>query len=287
MIKKIISLLLSVFSFFCVQAEEEKPTIHHMWSRGEGIKNFVFDIEPDSITFNFSEKDKWSASNIKSYGLIAFKEKDNGGRIIVRRDSSGIEHFRAIDILNLTIDSVKIYLHPQYFADQEQAENASAKKAIEYKSFYTTEYLYLKKVEEKATSLKKADYISFLKDAQVEAKKRAAAKTLVLDPKKPIDKRLEEFLFAFAKDKKYRGKIFPSNLEKAIKANAKDENINKMLAGIKTNFVVKKVAEVSPQKNDKGKDLSKKTDSKSIKSTNTKDKASNDLIIKTEEKKGK
>jgi hypothetical protein len=285
--KQILTALLLIMSFLSVHAEDDKPTLFKMWSRGEGIKNFVFDIEPDSVTFNFSEKDKWSASNIKTYGFISFTEKENGGRLIVKRDSLGIEHYRTIDVMNLTLDSLKLYLHPEYFAEKEQATAAPAKKVNEFKTFYTTEYLYLKKVEEKAPSLKKNDYISFLKDAQVEAKKRANDKTLNLDPKKPIDKRVEEFLFTFAKDKKYRGKIFPSNLEKAMKANAKDENIKKMLAGIKTSFVVKKGAE-TPETNDtKGKQTAKKSDSKTEKANQPKDKTSNDLIIKTEEKKGK
>lgn len=276
--KHIFALVFAFYSF-SVLAEDDKPTIYKMWSRGEGIKNFVIDIEPDSATFNFSEKDKWSASNIKSYGFIAFNENDKGGRIIVRRDSLGIEHFRAIDIINLTLDSVKLYLHPEYFAEQSQAENATEKKITEYKTFFTTEYLYLKKVEEKTTSLKKNDYISFLKDAQVEAKKRAAAKTLEMDPKKPIDKRVEEFLFSFAKEKQYRGKIFPGTLDKAIKANAKDENIKKMMAGIKTNFVVKKTAETEETaKETKGKSGPKKTETKA---EAKKEKPSNDLIIKT------
>lgn len=271
----------------CVQAQDEKPTINKMWSRGEGIKNFVFDIEPDSVTFNFSEKDKWSASDIKSYGLVSFNEKDRGGRLIVRRDSLGIEHFRTIDIMNLTLDSLKLFLHPQNFATADQANQAVTKKVNEMKTFFTTEYLYLKKVEEKAPNLKKNDYISFLKEAQVEAKKRATAKTLNMDPKKPIDKRVEEFLFDYAKDKKYRGKIFPATLEKAMKAYTKDENIKKILAGIKTNFVVKKGAEAEVSKDDKGKAGAKKTETKSDKSSSSKEKSSNDLIIKTEDKKGK
>lgn len=273
-----------MINFIGVYAEDDKPTLFKMWSRGEGIKNFVFDMQPDSVTFNFSEKDKWSASDIKSYGFITFNENGSGGRLIVKRDSMGIEHYRAIDVMNLTLDSLKLYLHPEYFAEKEQAAAIPAKPLNQLKTFYTTEYLYLKKVEEKAPSLKKADYISFLKDAQVEAKKRAAAKTLNLDPKKPIDKRVEEFLFAFAKDKKYKGKIFPGNLDKAIKANAKDENIKKMISAIKTNFVVKKGAEVEEPKDSKGKQTAKKTDSKS---GAPKEKASNDLIIKTEDKKGK
>ncbi len=282
--KHIIAILLLTLSLSAVRAEDDKPTIYKMWSRGEGIKNFVFDIESDSVTFNFSEKDKWSASDIKSYGFVSFDETDNGGRLIVRRDSLGIEHFRTIDILNLSLDSLKLYLHPQYFANKEQAANAVAKKLTDLKTFYTTEYLYLKKVEEKAPTLKKNDYISFLKDAQAEAKKRATAKTLVLDPKKAIDKRVEEFLFAFAKEKQYRGKIFPKNLEKAMKANAKDENIKKILASIKTNFVVKKTAETELSKDPKSKTTSQKVDAKA---NTKKEKTSNDLIIKTEEKKGK
>jgi len=285
--KQILTALLLMMNFLGVHAEDDKPTLFKMWSRGEGIKNFVFDIEPDSVTFNFSEKDKWSASNIKAYGFISFTEKDNGGRLIVKRDSLGIEHYRTIDIMNLTLDSLKLYLHPEYFAEKEQAAEAPVKKINELKTFYTTEYLYLKKVEEKAPSLKKNDYISFLKDAQVEAKKRAADKTLNLDPKKPIDKRVEEFLFVFAKDKKYRGKIFPNNLDKAMKANAKDENIKKIMSGIKTSFVVKKGTETPEPKDAKGKQTAKKTDSKSDKASASKDKPSNDLIIKTEEKKGK
>ena len=282
--KHIIALLLLISSYVGVQAEDDKPTIYKMWSRGEGIRNFVFDIQTDSITFNFSEKDKWSVSNIKSYGFESYTEKGNEGRIIVRRDSLGIEYFRTIDMLNLTLDSLKIYLHPEYFAEQEQAKNATQKKVTDFKTFFTTEYLYLKKVEEKAPNLKKSDYISFLKDAQAEAKKRATAKTLTFDPKKPIDKRVEEFLFAFATEKQYRGKIFPINLDKAMKANAKDENIKKMIAGIKTNFVFKKTAETEVSKDANGKAITKKTvanlDPK-------KDKPTNDLIIKTEGKKGK
>lgn len=282
--KHFLAILLFSMTFIGVHAQDDKPTLYKMWSRGEGIKNFVFDIEPDSVTFNFSEKDKWSASNIKSYGFVVFEEKDNGGRLIVRRDSLGIEHFRSIDVMNLTLDSLKLYLHPEYFADKDQAAATPAKKLTEHKTFFTTEYLYLKKVEEKAPSLKKADYISFLKDAQVEAKKRATVKTLNLDPKKPIDKRVEEFLFDFAKDKKYRGKIFPSNLDKAIKANAKDENIKKMFSALKTNFVVKKGTEAELSKDTKGKQESKKTEAKTEKKAASKGKPSNDLIIKTEGK---
>jgi hypothetical protein len=272
------------------QAEDDKPSIYKMWSRGEGIKNFVFDIEPDSVSFNFSEKDKWSASNIKSYGLISFTEKDNKGRIILRRDSLGIEHYRVIDIMNLTYDSLKLYLHPEYFADKDQASKAISMKLSDLQTFFTTEYLYLKKVEEKTTTLKKNDYISFLKEAQIEAKKRAAAKALNLDPKKAIDKRVEEFLFEYAKDKKYRGKIFQSTLDKAMKANAKDENIKKILSSIKTNFVVKKGTEVADSKD--AKDASIKNTTKPANKTDTKsqvkkEKPSNDLIIKTEDKKGK
>jgi hypothetical protein len=285
--KYILFTLLLIMNFITVQAQDDKPTINKMWSRGEGIKNFVFDIEPDSVTFNFSEKDKWSASDIKSYGLVSYNEKDNGGRLVVRRDSLGIEHFRTIDIMNLSLDSLKLYLHPQYFASAEQATQAPVKKLAEMKTFFTTEYLYLKKVEEKAPNLKKNDYISFLKEAQIEAKKRATAKTLNMDPKKPIDKRVEEFLFDYAKDKKYRGKIFPATLEKAMKAYTKDENIKKIIAGIKTNFVVKKGAELEVKKDEKGKSGTKNTETKSDKSTATNKKSSNDLIIKTEEKKGK
>ena len=126
--KQIIALLLLTLSFSAIRAEDDKPTIYKMWSRGEGIKNFVFDIETDSVTFNFSEKDKWSASDIKAYGFESFNENATGGRLIVRRDSLGIEHYRTIDILNLTLDSLKLYLHPQYFAEKEQANNAAAKK---------------------------------------------------------------------------------------------------------------------------------------------------------------
>jgi hypothetical protein len=68
-----------------------------------------------------------------------------------------------------------------YFAEKNQAENAVVKNITDLKTFYTTEYLYLKKVEEKAPILKKNDYINFLKDAQAEAKKRATSKTLVLE----------------------------------------------------------------------------------------------------------
>jgi hypothetical protein len=281
--KHTLTLLLFALNFIGLRAEEDIPTINKMWSRSEGIRNFVFDIEPDSMSFNFSEKDKWSASNIKSYGIISFDQIDNNGRLIVKRDSLGIEHFRAIDVMNLTLDSIKLYLHPQYFAEKGQADAAPKIKPTDYKTFFTTEYLYLKKVEEKAPSLKKNDYISFLKDAQAEAKKRAAAKTLNMDPKKPIDKRVEEFLFAFAKDKKYRGKIFPNNLEKAMKANAKDENIKKMMAGLKTNFVVKKGTETTDPKQTKGKEGTKNVDKKVA----TKEKSSNDLIIQTEDKKSK
>jgi hypothetical protein len=281
--KHTLTLLLFALNFIGLRAEEDIPTINKMWSRSEGIRNFVFDIEPDSMSFNFSEKDKWSASNIKSYGIISFDQIDNNGRLIVKRDSLGIEHFRAIDVMNLTLDSIKLYLHPQYFAEKGQADAAPKIKPTDYKTFFTTEYLYLKKVEEKAPSLKKNDYISFLKDAQAEAKKRAVAKTLNMDPKKPIDKRVEEFLFAFAKDKKYRGKIFPNNLEKAMKANAKDENIKKMMAGLKTNFVVKKGTEATDPKQTKGKEGTKNVDKKVA----TKEKSSNDLIIQTEDKKSK
>ena len=206
--KHILAILLLTLSLTGVRAEDDKPTIYKMWSRGEGIKNFVIDIERDSVTFNFSEKDKWSASNIKSFGVISFNESGNGGRLIVRRDSLGIEHFRTIVLMNLTNDSLKFFFQPQYFADINQANGAPAKKLGDLKTFFTTEYLYLKKVEEKAPNLKKNDYINFLKDAQAEAKKRATAKTLDLDPKKAIDKRVEEFLYAFAKEKQYRGKVF-------------------------------------------------------------------------------
>ncbi len=280
--KHLIAFILLNLSFIGVHAQEDKPTINKMWSRGEGIKNFVFDIESDTVTFNFSEKDKWSASNIKSYAFISFNETNSVGRLIVTRDSADIEHFRTIDILNLTMDSLKLYLHPEYFSSEDQASKAIAKKITDYKTFFTTEYLYLKKVEEKAPNLKKTDYINFLKDAQLEAKKRATEKTLVLDPKKAIDKRLEEFLFDFAKDKKYRGKIFQANLDRAMKANEKDENIKKMLAGIKTNFVVKKTSAAEEAKDPKANSKNKDT-----KSLPKKDKPSNDLIIKTEEKKSK
>ena len=280
--KYIFLILLLLINLSGAQAQDNQPTINKLWSRGEGIKNYVFDIEPDSVTFNFSEKDKWLASDIKAYGLVSFTEKGNEGRLIVRRDSLGIEHFRTIDMMNLTLDSLKLFLHPEYFADKEQAANAPAKKINELKTFFTTEYLYLKKVEEKAPSLKKSDYINFLKDAQAESKKRATAKTLVLDPKKTIDKRIEEFLFTFAKEKQFRGKIFPNNLEKAIKAYAKDENVKKLQASIKTNFVVKKTAETEVSKDPKGKTPTKKDDDKA---TSKKEKPSNDLIIKTEDKK--
>jgi hypothetical protein len=288
--KNIIAILLLSLNLLVVKAEEDKPSIYKMWSRGEGIKNFVFDIEKDSVTLNFSEKDKWSASDIKAYGFISFTEKGDGGRLIVRRDSLGIEHFRTIDITGLTLDSLKLFLHPEYFADQNQAGSAQVKKPSDLKSFFTTEYLYLKKVEEKAPTLKKADYINFLKDAQVEAKKRATEKTIVADPKKPIDKRIEEFLYAFAKEKKYRGKIFPNNLEKAIKVNAKDENVKKIMASIKTSFVVKKTNETELSKDTKGKTPASKVDPKGktpaakadAKGTSKKEKPSNDLIIKTE-----
>lgn len=285
--KHVLIALFLVLNLNLIHAQDEMPSINKMWSRGEGIKNFVFDIEPDSVTFNFSEKDKWSASDIKSYGLVSYNQKDNGGRLVVRRDSLGIEHFRTIDVMNLTLDSLKLFLHPQYFASAEQAAQAPAKLLKDMKTFFTTEYLYLKKVEEKAPSLKKNDYISFLKEAQVEAKKRAVAKTLNLDPKKPIDKRVEEFLFDYAKDKKYRGKIFPATLDRAIKANAKDENIKKIIAGIKTNFVVKKGTEPEAPKDEKGKSGTKKTEVKPEKGATSKDKPTNDLIINTEEKKGK
>jgi hypothetical protein len=282
--KHILATLLFTFSLSIVKADEDKPTIYKMWSRGEGIKNFVFDIGSDSVTFNFSEKDKWSASDIKSYAFVSFNQNGSGGRLILHRDSSGIEHFRTIDLVNLTLDSLKLFLHPQYFAEKNQAENAVVKNITDLKTFYTTEYLYLKKVEEKAPTLKKNDYISFLKDAQAEAKKRATSKTLVLDPKKAIDKRVDEFLFDFAKQKQYRGKIFANNLEKAINANAKDENVKKILASIKTNFVVKKTAETESSKDPKAKTNTQKIDAKSAPK---KEKPSNDLIIKTEEKKSK
>jgi hypothetical protein len=290
--KHILAIILLTLNISFVQAEDDKTSIYKMWSRGEGIKNFVFDIGPDSVSFKFSEKDKWSASNIKNYGLISFTEKENNGRLILRRDSFGIEHYRVVDIMNLTYDSLKLFLHPEYFADKEQATGAVAKKLSEFQTFFTTEYLYLKKVEEKTTTLKKNDYISFLKVAQAEAKKRAAAKTLDLDPKKPIDKRVEEFLFAFSKEKQFRGKIFQSTLDKAMKANAKDENIKKILSSIKTNFVAKKGTEIAETNKAKGKVASDKTTSKTEPKTDSKsqikkDKASNDLIIKTEDKKGK
>jgi hypothetical protein len=152
------------------------------------------------------------------------------------------------------------------------------------KTFYTTEYLYYKKVEEKAPSLKKSDYIAFLKEAQAEAKKRATAKTLNLDAKKPIDKRVEEFLFDYAKDKKYRGKIFPGNLDKAIKANAKDENVSKLMSSIKTNFVVKKGTEAQAVET-KDKKGDTKGSEKNSKENSSKDKDPNKLIIKSEDKK--
>jgi hypothetical protein len=280
----IIAILLLTLGFSNLQAEDDKPSINKLWSRAEGIKSFVFDIEPDSVTFNFSEKDKWSASNTKSYGFISLKENSKYERLIVRRDRSGIEHFRTIDIMNLTLDSVRLFLHPEYFSDKEQASSIPDKKATEFKTFFTTEYLYLKKVEEKAPNLKKSDYINFLKDAQLEAKKRATAKTINLDPKKNIDKRIEEFLFAFAKEKQYRGKIFPNNLEKAMKAHVKDETVKKTMAAIKTNFVVKKTAETEANKDPKAKKIASKEEPKT---TSKKEKPSNDLIIKTEEKKTK
>jgi len=286
MMKKILTTIILFFNLFCAIAQEEKPTITKMWSRTEGIKNFVFDIESDSVSLNFSEKDKWLASNIKTYSIVANSVKDLGGRLVVLRDSVGIEHYRTIDYLNLTMDSLKIFLHPEYFADKEQAEGAVQKKLNDMKTFYTTEYLYYKKVEEKAPSLKKTDYIAFLKEAQAEAKKRAVAKTLNLDPKKPIDKRVEEFLYDYAKDKKYRGKIFPGNLEKAIKANAKDENVTKLLAGIKTNFVVKKTTDTQATDTKDKKGSTSKETSNTDKQKTGKDKDPNNLIIKTEEKKG-
>lgn len=282
--KQVLAFLLILLNSNFIKAQDDQPSIYKMWSRGEGIKNFVFDIENDSIMFNFSEKDKWSASNIKSYNIVTFKNNNNDGRFVVRRDSLGIEHFRTIDFTALTLDSLKLYLHPEYFAEKEQAIAAPAKKVNEYKTFFTTEYLYLKKVEEKAPSLKKADYISFLKDAQVEAKKRAAAKTLNMDAKKQIDKRVEEFLVAYAKDKKYKGIIFPANLDKAMKAYTKDENVKKLMAGIKTNFVVKKGAEAENSKGPEAKKNSSKTDSKTDKKSTPKVSGANDLIIKTEEK---
>ncbi|HRG59046.1 MAG TPA: hypothetical protein PK323_08805 [Bacteroidia bacterium] len=286
--KHVLIALFLVLNLNLGYAQDEIPSINKMWSRGEGIKNFVFDIEPDSVTFNFSEKDKWSASDIKSYGMVSYNQKNSdGGRLIVRRDSLGIEHFRTIDVMNLTFDSLKLFLHPQHFASAEQAAEAPAKQLKDMKTFFTTEYLYLKKVEEKAPSLKKKDYISFLKEAQIEAKKRAASKMLNLDPKKPIDKRVEEFLFEYAKDKKYRGKIFPATLDRAIKANAKDDNIKKIIAGIKTNFVVKKGTEPEAPKEEKGKTGTKKTEAKTEKDGSVKTKPTNDLIIKTEEKKAK
>lgn len=284
--KKIFTTFFFILNFFCAIAQEDKPVLTKMWSHSEGIRNFVFDIDVDSVTFNFSEKDKWLASNIKTYVIVSSTQKDHVGRLVVMRDSIGIEYFRTIDYHHLTTDSLKIYLHPEYFADKEQAEGAIPKKLNEMKTFYTTEYLYYKKVEEKAPSLKKTDYIAFLKEAQAEAKKRAADKTLNLDAKKPIDKRVEEFLFDYAKDKKYRGKIFPGNLEKAMKANAKDETVTKLLAGIKTNFVVKKTTETQATDTKDKKGSTSKETSNTDKQKTGKDKDPNNLIIKTEEKKG-
>ena len=134
-----------VLNLNLVCAQDEIPSINKMWSRGEGIKNFVFDIEPDSVTFNFSEKDKWSASDIKSYGLISYNQKDNtGGRLVVRRDSLGIEHFRTIDVMNLTLDSLKLFLHPQHFASAEQAAEAPAKQLKDMKTFYYRVFIFKK-----------------------------------------------------------------------------------------------------------------------------------------------
>lgn len=112
--KYLYPVLLLILNLSNAHAQDDKPTINKLWSRGEGIKNYVFDIEPDSVTFNFSEKDKWLASNIKAYGLVSFIEKGSDGRIILRRDSLGMEHFRTIDVMHLTLDSLKLYLHPEY-----------------------------------------------------------------------------------------------------------------------------------------------------------------------------
>ncbi len=284
--KYFFTLIFLTLTHFLVKAQDEKPSIFKMWSRSEGIKNFVFDFEKDSVTFNFSEKDKWIASEIKSYGLTLISPNTQKGRIIAHRDSSGFEHFRTLDFENLAVDSVKIYLFPEYFPTSQQAQDVESKKLYEFKTFFTTEYLYLKKVEEKAPPLKKADYIAFLKEAQVEAKKRAASKSLNLDIKKPIDKRVEDFLYDFAQDPRYRGKIFTKTLAKAIAAHAKDDNIKKIIAGIKTNFVVKKTAETSETKDSKtAVNSNKKTETKS--SSGNSPEKSKELIIKTEDRKAK
>ena len=47
--KHLIAFILLNLSFIGVHAQEDKPTINKMWSRGEGIKNFVFDIESDKL----------------------------------------------------------------------------------------------------------------------------------------------------------------------------------------------------------------------------------------------
>lgn len=278
--KHLFSLCCLLLAWGISYSDDEVPTIYKMWSRTEGIQNYVIDVEPDSVSLNFSEKDKWSVSNIKMYGVVAFNINGNDGRLILKRDSMGIEHYRAIDIYGLTYDSLKIFLHPQYFADAEQAKNSGESKAVDSKVYYTTEFLYLKKVEEKAPSLKKSDYIAFLNDANAEAKKRAKANTLNMNPKITIDKRVDEFLFEFAKEKQYRGKIFPATLARAMKANEKDANIIKLKAAIKTNFVVRKTAEtVAPAKGTAKPVGGSKT------TAPAKEKPSNDLIIKTEKKK--
>lgn len=273
------TLILSCFALVSF-ADNEVPTIYKMWSRQEGIKNFVFDFSKDSASINFSEKDKWSASNIQFFSLNKIINKGNFQRIILLKDSAEFQIYRTIDIFNLTLDSLRIFLHAQYFADLNSAENVNSVKISDTQLFFTTEFLYLKKVEEKAPALKKTEYINFLKDAQAEAKKRATAKTLNLDPKRPIDKRVEDFLFDFSKEKQYRGKIFNSNLQKAMKNFEKDETVKKLYGALKLNFVVKKnpnaaSTETAPNN-------SKASGNTNIKTSDKKENSKNELIISTD-----
>lgn len=245
------SLLFFLLLCWLVLSAQEESSIYKMWSRAAGNKNYAFDIDRDTLSISFSEKDKWTASNRIFYAIVSAKEKNGNGRIICNRDSMGIVQFRRLDFFGLNEDSVKIFLFTENFDDEKQANAAPSAELKEASTYYTTSYLYYKKIEEKTTVLRKTDYINFLKDAQTEAKKRLASKALDMDAKKPIDKRVQEFLFTLAKEKQYKGKIFPGILEKAIKNYEKDEAVKKLYAGLKSSFVVKKETTGGPQEKDK------------------------------------
>lgn len=258
---------------------DENPSIKKMWSRVDGVKSTVYDVDDDSVSINFSELNKWTASNIKMYSIVTpIDPIAKNGRIIITKDSIGVSSYCLLDYFKLTDDSIRMYQHPQNFADIQQAKQTPIIDEASAKTFYTTEYLYLEKVAKSAPAMRKDDYINFLKAAELEAKMQAKQSKLDLDIKKPIDKRVEAFLFAFAKEKRYKGKIFPHTLDAAIKKYAKDEAMKKLISPIKVNFVVKKTADVvTPTKGGNVKAKPKTTNAPADKTKN-----SNGVQIKTE-----